>query len=76
MLIQQGVINREQLQQALEKQKEEHKRLGEVLVGDGFITERQLIETLRIQLGIDYIDLSKIDIDPSMSRLIPAHGAK
>ncbi len=76
MLIQQGVISQQQLQQALAKQKEEHKRLGEVLVGDGFITESQLIETLRIQLGIDYIDLSKIDIDPSMSRLIPGHGAK
>jgi type IV pilus assembly protein PilB len=76
MLIQQGVISQQQLQQALAKQKEEHKRLGEVLVDDGFITESQLIETLRIQLGIDYIDLSKIDIDPSMSRLIPGHGAK
>jgi type IV pilus assembly protein PilB len=75
MLIQQGMISEEQLSVALQKQKTEHKRLGEVLIGDGFITENQLIETLRVQLGIDYIDLTKLDIDPSMSRLIPAHGA-
>ena len=55
MLISLDVITEEQLQQALEDQKVTHKRLGEQLIADGFITEGQLIDTLRVQLGIDYI---------------------
>lgn len=76
MLIQRGLITEEQLGEALKKQKEEHKRLGQTLVDGGYITEQQLIDTLRIQLGIDFIDLSKIDIDPTMSRYIPQHSAR
>ena len=76
MLISLDVITEEQLQQALEDQKVTHKRLGEQLIADGFITEGQLIDTLRVQLGIDYIDLSKTDIDPTMSRYVPKSLAK
>ena len=41
-----------------------------------YITEKQLIDTLRIQLGIEYIDLSKVDITPEMSRYVPKNLAK
>ncbi len=76
MLVSLNMITEEQLQQALADQKEKHKRLGEMLIEDGFITEAQLIDTLRVQLGIDYIDLSKTDIDPTMSRYVPKALAK
>ncbi len=76
MLVSLNLITEEQLQQALADQKEKHKRLGEMLIEDGFITEAQLIDTLRVQLGIDYIDLSKTDIDPTMSRYVPKALAK
>ena len=42
MLVSLGVISEEQLQQALEDQKVQHKRLGEILIDEGFITESQL----------------------------------
>ena len=76
MLVSLNLITEEQLQQALKDQKETHKRLGEQLIAEGFITEGQLIDTLRVQLGIDYIDLSKTDIDPTMSRYVPKALAK
>ena len=76
MLVSLNLITEEQLQQALNDQKETHKRLGEMLIEDGFITEAQLVDTLRVQLGIDYIDLSKTDIDPTMSRYVPKALAK
>ena len=76
MLVSLDLITEEQLQQALSDQKEKHKRLGEQLIEEGFITEAQLIDTLRVQLGIDYIDLSKTDIDPTMSRYVPKALAK
>ncbi len=76
MLVSLNLITEEQLQQALKDQKEKHKRLGEMLIEDGFITEAQLIDTLRVQLGIDYIDLTKTDIDPTMSKYVPKALAK
>ena len=76
MLVSSHVITEDQLNQALQMQKEQKKRLGQVLVDNGFITEAQLIDTLRIQLGIDYIDLGKADIDPTMSKYIPKSLAK
>jgi len=71
MLIQQGYITEDQLSDALKKQKEHGKRLGRELIDDGYITETQLIDTLRIQLGIDFIDLTKTEIDPSMAKYVP-----
>lgn len=76
MLISRGVISEDQLNKALELQKTQGKRLGQTLVDNGFITEEQLIDTLREQLGVDYIDLNKTDIDPEMSQIIPRHVAE
>ncbi len=71
ILISDGALTQEQLEQALEQQKQSHERLGTVLIENGYITERELIDALRNQLGIDFIDLTKTNIDPSMSRYIP-----
>ncbi len=76
MLVEMNLINEEQLQQALEIQKTEHDRLGATLVKHGFITESQMVDALRLQLGIDYIDLTKTDIRPEMSQYIPKNLAK
>ena len=76
MLVETGLITEDQLSEALRIQKEEQDRLGSTLVKHGFITEAQLVDTLSTQLGIDYIDLTKTDIAPEMSKLIPKRLAK
>ncbi|NLD11693.1 MAG: type II/IV secretion system protein, partial [Clostridiales bacterium] len=76
MLLSVDLITEEQLNEALAKQKESKDRLGKVLVDNGYITESQLIETLRMQLGIDFIDLTKVDIPPEMSSYVPKHIAR
>ena len=75
MLLEAG-ITEEQLGEALKYQAQEKERLGTTLVKHNYITEKQLIDTLRIQLGIEYIDLSKVDITPEMSRYVPKNLAK
>jgi len=70
------LISDDQLNEALALQKQSKDRLGKVLVDNGYITESQLIETLRMQLGIDFIDLTKTDIDPEMSSFVPKSIAK
>ena len=76
MLVSVNLITEEQLNEALAKQKETKGRLGKVLVEEGYITESQLIEALRMQLGIDFIDLTKTNIDPEMSSYVPKSIAK
>lgn len=76
MLLEAGLITEEQLGEALKYQAQEKERLGTTLDKHNDITEKQLIDTLRIQLGIEYIDLSKVDITPEMSRYVPKNLAK
>lgn len=76
MLLELGLITQDQLKEALEFQSKEKERLGTILIKHNFITEGQLIDALRMQLGIDYIDLTKIDIAPEMSRYVPKNLAK
>jgi type IV pilus assembly protein PilB len=60
----------------LDKQKGSGRRLGEVLFDEGIITEADLIEALQMQLGIEFVDLSQVDIDPEMSRLVSRNVAR
>ena len=76
LLIDAGVITDEQLGQALANQKKTKRRLGDELVKSGVITERQVVDALTMQLGIDFIDLSKVDISPEMTKLVPKNLAK
>ena len=76
LLVSSGVISQEQLGQALARQKETKKRLGEALIDDGIITEQQLIDTLRLQLGIEFVDLSAVEPDPQLVDVLPRNIAK
>ena len=62
MLLELGLITEGQLKEALDYQAKEKERLGTTLVKHHYITEGQLIDALRMQLGIDYIDLTRVDI--------------
>jgi general secretion pathway protein E/type IV pilus assembly protein PilB len=64
-LVEKGLISAAQLQSALAVQKESNfsKKLGQVLVDDGAITQRAFIELLASQLTIDFIDLFGVEVD-------------
>ena len=71
-----GLITDEQLGHALAQQKESKRRLGDELIAEGVITEAELIEALQMQLGIEFVDLSAIDLDPEMSREVSKNVAR
>lgn len=75
-LISEGLINEEQLMQALALQKKSGKRLGNVLVEMHLVTEQDIVQILSKQLRIPFIDLSNYLIDPVIAKLIPEHIAK
>ncbi len=71
VLIAAGAITEEQLQEALDYQKENGGKLGNVLVELGFISDQILITLLTQQLGIDYISLKGAKIEDSVVHLVP-----
>lgn len=76
MLVDEGVLSEAEVEKAIELQKNSGKRLGAVLLENHFIDETQLIEVLRLQLGIDFVDLNKKRIDPYMAEIVPKNIAQ
>jgi type IV pilus assembly protein PilB len=76
LLVGAGAITEDQLEHALSSQKKAKKRLGETLIAEGAITERQLISALTMQLGIDFVDLTSVELAPELARLVPKNLAK
>ena len=76
LLLASGLILPEQLERALELQKENKERLGDVLVQSGIITEQQLIDALRIQLGVEFVDLTAVSIPVELAKYVPRSLAK
>ena len=76
LLLSSGMISHEQLERALELQKESKERLGDVLVQSGIITEKQLIEALKIQLGVEFVDLTAVSIPVELAKYVPRTLAK
>ena len=71
LLVQAGYINPEQLQSALEEQKQTGARLGNIMVKHGYFAEQSLIEVLEFQLGIPHVVLAKRRIDEATINLVP-----
>ena len=76
LLVSAGAITPEELDVGLQRQKETKERLGTALISAGIITEAQLIEVLCLQLGIEYIDLSKTNIPITLAQAVPKNIAK
>ena len=71
LLVASGTITEQQLERALALQKETKQRLGDALIQNGFITEAQLIDALRVQLGVDFVDLTAISIPVPPEKCLP-----
>ncbi|MGL5615359.1 MAG: GspE/PulE family protein [Sarcina sp.] len=70
LLISQGKISKEQLNDALEIQKNEGRRLGEILISQKIISEEDIITTLQEQLDIERIELHSTEIDPKAVKFL------
>lgn len=75
-LVARGDISNEQLQKALETQKAEGGKLGDVLVQLGFIEEVKLANALSQQLNIPFIDLKKYTIKADIIQKLPERLAR
>src|SRR5438552_1940629 len=72
LLVREGLITREQLDKALQEQKQNGTRVGYNLVKLGFIQEIELTKMLAKQFKLPAVDLSRFEVDPKIAKLIPA----
>jgi type IV pilus assembly protein PilB len=72
LLVREGIITREQLQQALDEQRQNGTRVGYNLVKLGFVQENELTRALARQFKMPAVDLSKFEVDSKIIKLVPA----
>ena len=73
LLVELGYIMEQALQNAFEIQRADKKRpkLGEVLVAHNFISQKQFLEVLSIQLGYPLVAPEFLSIDPKLFTRVP-----
>jgi type IV pilus assembly protein PilB len=76
LLIKAKLLNHDQLQRALDEQKQSGGRIGEHLMRLGYVTEEDILDCLSQQFGVPSINLQHFEIDESIIRLIPADVAR
>jgi type II secretion system protein E len=72
LLIKEGKISEEVLEQALREQEKTGEHLGDILIRLGYITRKEILQALSLRLNLPYIELSKEDIDPKVIAKVPA----
>jgi MSHA biogenesis protein MshE len=76
LLVQEKLISLDQLQFALEQQKRSGRKLGRVLVDNGFVSEDQISEAIAKQLNIPYINLKYYNVNLEIVRRLPENQAR
>jgi type IV pilus assembly protein PilB len=71
ILLEQGLLQQDQLNRALDEHRNTPKSLGRVLIDLGYIRERDLVRALAEQVGLEFVDLTEYRIDPGIATLIP-----
>jgi len=71
LLIERGLIAGEDLDRALELQKERGDKLGRILVDMGYLAQRDLLNALSAQLGLPVATLSTLPSAPELEGLSP-----
>ena len=70
ILVEEGILTEEQLEEALKAAKAENKKIGEAITDLGFATEQDIAEALSSQLGFEYVNLSTVHIPDNVLSLI------
>jgi type IV pilus assembly protein PilB len=76
ILIRESILTPQQLKEALEHQRLNGGRLGYTLVKLGFVAEETLTAALSRQYGVPAVNLSSIEIDDHVVRLVPREVAQ
>ena len=77
ILLDSKLITPDQLNNVLELQKiSPSKRIGDILVQEGIITEKEFMRALESRLKVQYVDISDIELTEKIVNLLPEEIAK
>ena len=71
IFLKRGLINKDQLKEALELQKKSKEFLGQILVKLGYLNERNLVMGLSMQCNIPYLPPLRYKTNADMAAIIP-----
>jgi len=75
-LLDRGIINQSQLDQALSVQRDKGGLIGEILVELGFVKEDDIAQALTAQYGFPYLPLGSYDVNVEITNIIPGRVAR
>jgi type IV pilus assembly protein PilB len=80
ILVSEGTITPEQLQEGLALQREDRREIGKILLSLGYVKEVDLARALAKRLRLDYVELNEKDVDRGAASLVDQkvlrrHGA-
>ena len=76
LLVENSIITQPQLEDALEVQRNSYELLGKILVNRRFCTELDVLKMLAKQMGVAFVDLTRIKIVPIIAKSLPPHVAQ
>jgi type IV pilus assembly protein PilB len=79
ILIAEGKISQEQLDEALLLQREDRREIGQILLSLGYVSKVDLARSLALRLRLEYVELTERDVDrPAVSlvdqKVLRRHG--
>ncbi len=76
VFVEMGLLTQEQIDQLLAEQGTSHLRIGDIALARGWVTKNDLMDALSRRLGVQYLDLGSIKLDPVASDLISEKDAR
>lgn len=76
ILVAAGLITEDQLDWALEEQRQSYRRLGEILIDGGWVSEDDIAEARALQLDIPHVQLGDYAIDSYVLKTVPESVAR
>ncbi len=76
LLLEECLFSEDRLNEGLAMSVETERPLGRVLVEEGLVDERDLVRALAKHIGVEYVNLADITIDPAAASMIPESLAR
>ena len=76
ILVEKGVVSEDQLNTAREVQKSAPGEMGNILMDLGFANEREIAAAQATALGLQFVDLTRHQIDPEALKAVQGHIVK
>ena len=74
LLIEEGLLDKEKLEEALKQQKTSGERLGEVLVRLGRVTEKDIAKIVADQFALPYLGVSQYFLPKDIDKVLPVES--